>query len=72
MRIYLDGAELTLAPDTDEDKAMIGSFINSVENNDNTFVYADMDGVNLDELVLQPFCKGDASHCQLCGRANSK
>jgi hypothetical protein len=68
MKIDLYGAELSLIPETDDDRRVIQSFAKSIENNDNELAYASLDGVNDDELVVQPYCDAGASHCLLCKR----
>ena len=71
MKTYLDGSELSFIPESDDDRAILKSFMESIEHNDNELADVSLDGVNLDELVVRPFCKGDASHCQLCGKPNA-
>jgi hypothetical protein len=66
MEIDLTGSELSLIPETDEDRKLIASFMASVKSNDNRFVDVDLDGVELDELVFQPLCANTGSHCDLC------
>lgn len=65
MRIYLDNSELSLIPESDDDRQILESFMAKV---DKDYVRASMDGVNLDELVIQPWCSLDGSHCDMCGR----
>lgn len=70
MKVSIDGAELSFIPESSYDRVALKQFMKSVDSNENKLVDADLDGVNLDTLVLSPFCLGDASHCPLCGKAN--
>lgn len=67
MKVSLDGLELSVIPETDEDREVLRQFMSNV---DKDFIDASMDGEDLDELVLQPWCDGDASHCAMCGKYN--
>lgn len=72
MEVRLDSTELSLIPDSDDERSMLKEFASIVETSgDGRLAMATLDGVNLDELVVQPFCKGGASHCQLCGKSNA-
>lgn len=70
MKISIDGSELSLIPESTYDRVTLRRFMKSVEMNETRFVDASLDGVNLDELVLIPFCIGDASHCPICRKPN--
>lgn len=67
MKVSLDNSELSVIPETDEDRETLRQFMSNV---DKDFIAASMDGEDLDELVFQPWCDGDASHCPMCGRYN--
>lgn len=65
MKVYLDNLELSLIPESDEDRQLLREFMAGVETD---YVRASMDGVDLDELVVQPWCSEDGTHCEMCGR----
>lgn len=67
MKVSLDDSELSLIPESNQDREVLRQFMSNVNTD---FIAASIDGENLDELVLQPWCDGDASHCAMCGKYN--
>lgn len=65
MRVRLDDSGLSLIPESDEDRQILQGFMADI---DKPYVRASMDGVDLDELVIRPWCSFDGSHCDMCGR----
>lgn len=65
MEVHFSTNELSPIPENDEDRQRLQKFMEHV---DNGMLDADMDGVNLDELVLSQVCDEDGSHCRLCGK----